>query len=189
MFMFAFIFVQITNKCLNASLTSISEARVASSPISEISYANHSEDDNISLLDEAFPETFLSYDMMPSKKITEEEGSDSTKCLDAYELDGVIFSSMESEIVATNLRNAKPKFFNSHDSAPQYKKLVDEITKYVIEDLYKNTVAEDLDRSYQVLTAKNRIVSLCFFIWLIGVLTIFFFTSDIHCPYSGPLPT
>ncbi|KAL2338939.1 hypothetical protein Fmac_013385 [Flemingia macrophylla] len=178
-------FNKIASKSLNAALTSISKAHVDSSPTSEISYANRSEDDDISLLDEAVPETFLLYDMVPSKKISEEEESDSTKCLDAYELDSVIFSSMESEIDATNLRNAKPKVFNSHNAAPQYKILVDEITKYVIEDLYKNIVPEDPDRSYQVLCAKKRVMFLSFCIWLIGVLAVFFFTSGTNCPYSG----
>lgn len=114
----------------------------------------------ISLLEEALSETLLPSDMISVKKITEEEGSDSTKCLDAYEL---------------------------NSAGPQYKKLVDEITKYVIEDLYTNTVPEDLSCSYEVLSAKNRMVFLCFCIWIVGVMTIFFFTSD--APYCGPLPT
>lgn len=119
----------------------------------------------ISLVEESLKETLL-----PSEKITEEVGIGSIKCLDAYELDSSMF-------------NAKPKVFNSQTAAPQYKKLMDEITKYVIEDLYKNTVPEDFDRSHQVQSAKNQVVLLWFCIWLIGVLAIFFFISDIHCPY------
>jgi len=40
---------KIANKCLNAALTSISEAPVDSSPVSEISYANTREDVDVSL--------------------------------------------------------------------------------------------------------------------------------------------
>ncbi|KAL5163365.1 hypothetical protein HKD37_07G020285 [Glycine soja] len=93
----------------------------------------------ISLVEESLKETLL-----PSEKITEEVGIGSIKCLDAYELDSSMF-------------NAKPKVFNSQTAAPQYKKLMDEITKYVIEDLYKNTVPEDFDRSHQVQSAKNQV--------------------------------
>ncbi|RDX62477.1 Protein SINE3, partial [Mucuna pruriens] len=161
----------ITNNS-NAALTSISEVHVDSSPISEISYANRSEEDNISLLEETWPETLLPSDMVPSK----EEGSGSSKCLDSYELD--MFTSMESEIAASNFKSQNAAF---------YKRLIDEITKCVIEDLYMNTVPEEFDRSYQVLSAKSQIVFLCFCFWIIGVLAIFFFTFD--SPYSGSIPT
>ncbi|TKY54259.1 hypothetical protein E2542_SST18665 [Spatholobus suberectus] len=187
MFIFIFIFGQITNKCLNAALTSISEASVDSSPISEISCANRSEEVTISSLEEALPETLLPSDVTPSKKIAEEEGIGSAKCFNAYELDSAMFTSTELEIAAIDLSNAKPKVLNSHDAASQYKKLMDEITKYVLEDLYMNTVPKDLDWSYQGLYAKNRMVFLCFCIWIIGVLAIFFFASD--SPYCGALPT
>ncbi|XP_020230274.1 uncharacterized protein LOC109811051 isoform X1 [Cajanus cajan] len=104
-------FNKITSKSLNAALTFVSEAYEDSSPISEISYANRSEDDN----------------------------------------------------------------------------LVDEITKYVIEDRYKNTVLEDIDRSYQVLTAKNRIVILFLHLvyrsigYIFFSLPIFIALSVVHC--------
>ncbi|RDX62349.1 hypothetical protein CR513_59331, partial [Mucuna pruriens] len=180
----------IINKCLNAALASISEAHEDSSPISEISYANRSEDDNISSLEEALPKILLPSYMMQSKKMTEEEGIGSAKCFDAYELECAMSTSTKSEIAAIDLINAKPnKDFNSHNVAPQYRKLMDEITKYVVEDLYMNTVPEDYDRSYHVLSAKNGMVFLYFCIWIMVVLAIFFFTSNIHCPPRGPLPT
>jgi len=135
------------------------------------------------LVEEGLPETLLL-----SEKIIKELGIDAIKSLDAYELDSAMSSSTESEIAAVDLRNAKPKVLKSHNDA--HKRLVDEITKYVIEDLYANTVSEDLDRSCRVLSAKNRMVFLCFCIWLIGVLAIFLSPSDIHCHYyKGQLPT
>ncbi|KAK7264728.1 hypothetical protein RJT34_32338 [Clitoria ternatea] len=124
----------------------------------------------------------LPSDVMPSKRITKEAGIGSTKFLDAYELNS------EPEVAAINLGNAKPEVFNSRIAATQYKKLMDEITNYVMEDRV-NTVAEDLDRFYQVPSAKNQMVFLCFCIWIIGVLAMFFFTSDIHCPHGGPYLT
>ncbi|CAJ1940822.1 unnamed protein product [Sphenostylis stenocarpa] len=175
---------QIANKGLDGAFTSTSEAPMDSSPISEISYTNSSEDVTISLVEEGLPETLLPFDIMPPEKIIEEVGIGSIKCWDAYEMDSAMSTFIESEIPA-DLRNAKPKVFNSHDPIPQHKMLVDEITKYVIEDIYVNTVPEDFDLSYRVQSAKNGKVFLCFCIWLIGVLAIFF-TSDIHCPYNGP---
>ncbi|KAK7348041.1 hypothetical protein VNO80_22590 [Phaseolus coccineus] len=177
-------FKKIANKCLNAALTSISEAPVDSSSVSEISYANTREDVNISLVEEGLPETLLL-----SEKIIKEVGIDTIKSLDAYELDSAMSTSIESEIAGVDLRNAKPKVLKSHNDAPQHKRLEDEITKYVIEDLYAKTVLEDFDRSCRVMSAKNRMVFLCFCIWLIGVLAIFLFPSDIDCLYKGPLPT
>ncbi|KAH1116575.1 hypothetical protein AAZX31_17G034100 [Glycine max] len=182
-------FNKIQTKCLNAALKSISEVPMNSSTISDTLYANRSEDATISLVEEGLKETLLPSDKIPSEKVIDEVGIVSIKCLYAYELESSMFPSTESEIAAIDLTNAKPKVFNSHNAAPQYKNLMDEITKYIIEDLYTNTVPEDFDRSYQLMSAKNRTVLLLFCTWLIGVLAIFFFTSDIHCPYRGPLPT
>ena len=61
-FIFVFIFGQITKKCLNATFTSISEDSVDFSPISEISDANHNQDVTVSLnLNVLFP--FLEWNM------------------------------------------------------------------------------------------------------------------------------
>ncbi|KAK7363460.1 hypothetical protein VNO77_05604 [Canavalia gladiata] len=182
-------FNTITHKCLNAAFTSVSEDSVDLSPIYEISCADRSEDVTISLLEETLPKTLLPSNTMPSKKISEEAGTGSAKCLDVYELDNAEFTSTAAEIAAISLRNAKPEVFNSYNVAPQYKKLMDEIIKYVQEDHYRNTVPEDFDCFHQVLSAKNRMLFLCFCIWIIGVLAILFFTSAIQCPPSGPLPS
>ncbi|XP_027368711.1 protein SINE3-like [Abrus precatorius] len=181
-------FNKTTNKCLNAAFTSVSEDFVDFSPVCEISCADRNEDDTISLLEEASPKALIPSDISPSKKNTDTEEAkiDSIDCLNAYELD----TFMEAEIAAISLiKDAKPEVFNSCNAAPQYRKLMDEITKYVIEDPYRKTVPEDFDRVYQVLSAKNRMLFLRFCIWIIGVLAIIFFTSDIHCPYSGPFPS
>ena len=67
---------------------------------------------------------------------------------------------------------------------------MEEITKYVMEDLYINTLRdEDLDRFARVLSPKNQMLILCFCIWIIGVSAVLLFTSEIHCTSRGPSPT
>ncbi|XP_029129734.1 uncharacterized protein LOC109811051 isoform X2 [Cajanus cajan] len=52
-------FNKITSKSLNAALTFVSEAYEDSSPISEISYANRSEDDNAYFLSPNHMERYI----------------------------------------------------------------------------------------------------------------------------------
>ncbi|KAJ1414314.1 hypothetical protein SESBI_18851, partial [Sesbania bispinosa] len=181
----------ITNKSLNAEFTSVSEDSVDLSPISEISYANRREDVTTFLLEEPSSVTLLPSEVTPSKMITDTKGISSSNCFGAYELDSSNFASVEAEIALNFLRNVKPEVLNLINAAPQYRKLMDGIIEYVIQlhDLHANTVLEDRDRFAQVLSAKNRLLFLCLFTWIIGVLIVLFFTSDIDSPYSGPLPT
>lgn len=138
------------------------------------------------LLEETSSVTLLPSDIAPSQKTTDVTGISSTNCLGACELDGSKFASVEAEIVVNFLRNIKPEVLNSVHAVPQYRKLMDEIIEYVIQDLCTNTPPLDRDHFDKVLSAKNRMLFLCFFIWIIGISFMLFSNSDVQ---SGPAPT
>lgn len=139
------------------------------------------------LLEEASSANLLRSDMTPSIRITEETGSTSNNCFGACELDSSKFASMEAEIAVNFLRKAQSEVLNSFSAAPQYGKLMDEILNFVMEEL--KTLPEERDRIAQEVSTKNRMLFLCFLLWIVGVSAVIFFTSDINCSFSGPLPT
>ena len=135
--------------------------------------------------------TLLPSDETP-EKITDTTGICSSDCFGACELHRCKFVSLEAEIAVNFLRNAKPDILNSvNASAPQYRKLMDEIIEYVVQshDVHADTLPEDRDLFEQVLSAKNQMLLLFVFIWIIGVALVIFFTSDSRSPYHGPMPT
>ncbi|XP_061350405.1 protein SINE3 [Gastrolobium bilobum] len=181
--------IKIANKSLNAAFTSVSEDSVDLSPISEISDVNRSEDVTSFLLEEPTSLDLLPSYITPPKKISDTTGISSTNCFGTNELDSSKFASVEAEIAVNFLRNVKPELLNSVNAAPQYRKLMDEIIEYVIQDFHTNTLPEEGDNFAQVLSEKNRMLFLCIFIWIVGVSVVIFFTSDIHTTYCGPMPT
>ncbi|XP_027338275.1 protein SINE3 [Abrus precatorius] len=180
---------KITNKSLNAAFTSVSEDSVDLSPISEISDANRNEDVTNFLLEEPSSVTLLPSDMTP-KNIAGTTGIGSTNCFSACELDSSKFASVEAEIAVNFLRNVKHEVLNSVNDGPQYRKLMDGIIEYVIHDLHSyTTLPEEKDHLANVISMKNQMLFLCTLVWIIGVSVVLFFTSDVHSPYSGPMPT
>lgn len=133
--------------------------------------------------------TLLPSDITPSKEITDMTRISSANCFGANQLGSSELPSMEVEFVVNFLRNVKPKVLNSVSAAPQYKKLVDEIIEYIIQDFHTDTLPEERDHLAQILPAKKQMLFLGFFIWIIGVSVVIFFNSDMYRPYRGPMPT
>lgn len=63
---------------------------------------------------------------------------------------------------------------------------MDEIINFAMKEL--NSLPEK-DSVVQVVSDKNRMVFLCFLMWIIGVSAVIFFSSDTHCSFIGPSPT
>ncbi|KAH1041309.1 hypothetical protein GYH30_023915 [Glycine max] len=180
---------KITGNNLNAAFASVSEDSVDLSPISEISYANHSEDVTFQtfLLEEPSSVTLVSSDLTP-KEITDATGIiSSTNSISTDKFDSSKFNSVEAEITVNFLRNVKTDVLNA---APQCRReLMDGIIEYVISDLQTYTLPEERDQFAHLLSMKNRMLFLCTFIWAIGVSVLLFFTSYTRGPYRGPTPT
>ncbi|KAK7329575.1 hypothetical protein VNO77_23745 [Canavalia gladiata] len=192
------------------TFTSVSEDSVDLSPISGISDANRNEDvtafctvwigeastvsNDLYMFQTFFEEpssvtTLLPSDMTP-KNITDITGIGSTNCFGSFDLDSSKFASVEEEIAVNFLRNVKHEVLNSINKAPRYRKLMDVIIEYVIHDFHSGTtLLEEKDHFAHVLSMKNHMLLLCTFIWIVGVLVVLFFTTDVRSPYIAPLPT
>ncbi|KAF1867278.1 hypothetical protein Lal_00049707 [Lupinus albus] len=146
------------------------------SPNSKISYANHNEDVKTLSFEEAS---------------THESGISSavTDCFGAFELDSAMFTYVDSFIAENSLTKVQTKVHDSIIADPQYRKLINEITKHVMEELCGSIQQEESKCVDDVLRAKNRMLFPCLCIWIIVVLALFFFTSDMYCPPSGQFPT
>ncbi|XP_028760128.1 protein SINE3 [Neltuma alba] len=159
----------------------------SSAPISEISHADGDGELTETWIEQASSVNLLRSDMTPSEKITDVEEKGLVNCLGASEFVSPKFASVEAEIVENFLRKAQSEVFNSLSASPHYRKLINEIINYVLEELH--TVPEEKDRVAEVVSAKNRIMFLFLLLWIIGVSAVIFLTSDSHCSFGGPLPT
>ncbi|XP_019431175.1 PREDICTED: uncharacterized protein LOC109338399 [Lupinus angustifolius] len=166
----------ITKKRLSTAFSSVSEDSSNFSPISKISYDNNNDDITTLSLEEAS---------------TEESGISSvlTDCFGAFELNSATFSSVDLLIAENSPTKVQPKVHDSIIADPRYRKLMNEITKHVMEELYESIQPKDSKCIDHVLHAKNRMLFPCLCIWIIVVFALFFFTSDIYCPPSGQFPT
>ncbi|KAE9610003.1 hypothetical protein Lalb_Chr07g0182031 [Lupinus albus] len=191
-------------KRLSAAFSSVSEDSSNFSPISKISDANHNEDVTskthtnsnevliqILSLEEASTENLLPSDTLSSKKITDESRTSSvlTDCYGDFKLESALFSYVDAEVAENSPTKVQPKVHDWIIADPRYRKLMDEITKHVMEEICGSMKPEDSDRIDQLLHAKKRTMFLCLCIWIIAVLAVFFFTSDIHCPLNREVPT
>ncbi|KAJ7955252.1 GPI-anchored adhesin-like protein [Quillaja saponaria] len=186
---------KITKKNLNAAFTSVSEISKESmdfSTISEISDANHIEDvTETFLLAEASSQALLLHsDLTPSSKnmsIINKTHNPSVNKTGFYESEGPSIVSVEADIAVNYLRKACSEVLSSGNAAPQYKKVLDELVKIVIEEFY--TLPQERDCSAEVFSMKTKVLFLCLFTWIIGVSVVFFFIAGVHTKFSGPLPT
>ncbi|KAJ7980408.1 GPI-anchored adhesin-like protein [Quillaja saponaria] len=191
---------KITKKNLSAAFVTdfedpyeISKESVEFSTISEISDASH--DGNVTetfLQKECSSQALLLHsDLTPSSKgITQINKTDNLfmkNCSGSCELEGFNIASVEADIAVSYLRKASSEVLNSANSAPRYKKLLDELVKIVIQEFY--TLPEKNKSSSEVLSMKTQILFLCFLMSIIGVSVVLFFSSGVRNNFSGPFPT
>ncbi|KAK4265918.1 hypothetical protein QN277_026906 [Acacia crassicarpa] len=157
---------KITRKSLNAAFISVSEDAPKdleiSTEISEISHVDGDGELTEAWIEQVSSVNSLRSDMTPSENITD-------------------------EIAESFLRKAQSEVFNSLSASPQYRKVMNEIINFVLEELH--TVPEERDRIAEVVSAKNRIMFIFLLLWIMGVSAVIFLTSDSHCSFGGPLPT
>ncbi|KAK4265919.1 hypothetical protein QN277_026906 [Acacia crassicarpa] len=183
---------KITRKSLNAAFISVSEDAPKdleiSTEISEISHVDGDGELTEAWIEQVSSVNSLRSDMTPSENITDGNEKSLVNCLGPSELDSPYkFASVEAEIAESFLRKAQSEVFNSLSASPQYRKVMNEIINFVLEELH--TVPEERDRIAEVVSAKNRIMFIFLLLWIMGVSAVIFLTSDSHCSFGGPLPT
>ncbi|KAI4344770.1 hypothetical protein L6164_011960 [Bauhinia variegata] len=130
---------------------------------------------------DASSQTLLSSDLTTSSKDTAGKSSNnSVNRFHSYVPD-------EAETAVNFLRKAQSEILNSTNAAPQYQKLLNEITKFVVEK--QCTLPEERDCSAELLSMKKQILFLSLLTWIIVVSLVIFFTSDVCEVFKGPLPT
>jgi len=102
-------------------------------------------------------------------------------------LDASAITSVEAEIVVAFLKKAQTEILSSADAPTHYHKILDQLINVVIQAL--STLPEERDKVAEVLSMKKQVLFFCFLMWIIGVLVVFFFFSDDHRAFRGPLPT
>ncbi|KAM2963656.1 uncharacterized protein LOC126606818 [Malus sylvestris] len=101
------------------------------------------------------------------------------------EFDGSNFGSVEADIVARFLRQARTQVLNS-ELDTKSKKILDALVEIVIEELH--TSPAERDRVAELLSAKAYITMACFLFWIIA-LAVWVFSSGGRSTFHGPLPT
>ncbi|EEF43111.1 uncharacterized protein LOC8258837 [Ricinus communis] len=155
------------------------------SSISEISDANCSTQiAQSSELDSASSEAFSLCDITPTSKIAtnyDHHANASSEHCKFHKLD----HSVEVDIVSDFLKQAGNRVLNSNDVDRQSKKLLDGLLKVVLDECY--SLPEERDCYDELVSAKLRIVFLCFFIW--SFASLIFFSLRSGSSYSGLPPT
>lgn len=133
---------------------------------------------------------WLLSDVTPSSVVTtdkDEPGLVSLNHGGFNAVDGSNSGSLEAEIVVGVLRRARTEVSNFADMDSRSKKLLDALIEIVIQDL--NTLPLQGDRFADLLSAKTRIVFLCWLLWILVLAVILFSSSGASGSSTRPLPT
>ncbi|KDP27939.1 hypothetical protein JCGZ_19019 [Jatropha curcas] len=134
----------------------------------------------------AATETFPLSDVASASKIpttSDEPDNVSVERCGFHKPDG----SLEFDIVAEYLKQARTQVLKSANVDQQSKKLLDALVKVVLDECY--ALPEERDWYSEILSVKGRIAFLCFLLWSFMVSVIFFFVMGLDNGYIGPLPT
>ncbi|KAF2310298.1 hypothetical protein GH714_007627 [Hevea brasiliensis] len=190
---------KIATKSLNGVFSSVSEA-VSSETIKESSdfsaISEISDSNSTSLMAKssalafnpvlsASSETSPLSDLTPNSKIlttSDEPGDVSMELSRFYKPDG----SVEIDIVANFLKQARTRVLNSTNADQQSKKILDALIKVVLDEYH--ALPEEMDWYSGLVSAKVRVVFLCFLLWGFIVSVMFFLGLRLDS-YSGPSPT
>lgn len=94
--------------------------------------------------------------------------------------------SVEEDIVANLLKQARMRGLNSANADQQSKRLLDALVKVVVDECY--TLHEQTDWYFELVSTRGYVVFLCFLLWSFVVSVVFFFGLGVDS-YSGPSPT
>ncbi|KAG6575120.1 hypothetical protein SDJN03_25759, partial [Cucurbita argyrosperma subsp. sororia] len=194
-------------KCLTATFSSLSDDKIQQSskqdfsPISVVSDVNQIPDID------RFPQ-FQSYlhdvnpalsaccgsslipDLSPSSVVTFDNGQLDKVPVNfsgSNDLDETGAGSVGAEIAVNSLSRALTQVLQSTDVDHQAKKLIDASIRIIVDDFL--AIPQDRDHIFQLISAKNQVLSISLFLWIIVLALAFFFNSEVKSSFIGPLPT
>ncbi|XP_059630456.1 uncharacterized protein LOC132273517 [Cornus florida] len=194
---------KISKKCLNSVFTSVSEDVSVGSPKDSIDFSSISEvyvdgqfgDSAESFTESVNPEISPSLETAAPSQLTplsstitvnnDENGSVSVNRCRSAESNSVKIGSIEEEMVINHLRQARIEILNSANL--QSKKLLDALVKVVIEEFCG--LPEEKDQFSELLSTKAHLVLLSFFLWILAVVGVFFFSFGVRSSFNGLAPT
>ncbi|KAJ9154619.1 hypothetical protein P3X46_027938 [Hevea brasiliensis] len=190
---------KIAKKSLNGAFASVSEdvlfetVKESSdfSAISEISDANSTSQMAQSSVLEFNPVLSASLETLPlcdltlTSKILATSADPGDVSMELYRFQKPN-GSVEVDIVANFLKQARTRVLNSANADQQSKKLLDALVKVVLDEFF--TVPEQTDWYFELVSTKGYVVFLCFLLWSLAVSVVFFFGLGAES-YCGPPPT
>ncbi|XP_031257764.1 protein SINE3-like [Pistacia vera] len=152
--------------------------------------ADFSSISEISDADESFALASLEPFNLPLTSTIKINKNESDLSSDDYHLkilNGSKIISLQAEVLADLLKQARNQVSNTIDTDARSKRLLDVLVKIIVKELY--AVPQKKDRLTELVLMKTRIVSLCFLIWIIAVSVILFFNSSSGGSFIGLPPT
>lgn len=136
------------------------------------------------------PEPFNFSELTASSTVTVNRNELSDLSPDRHQFiksNGSNTGSVEADVLAKLLKEARLQVLNSVDVDTKSKQLLDSLIKFVVDEFY--TIPEENDRSAELVSMKRRIAFTWFLIWIPAALLFFFLNSGPQRFHIGALPT
>ncbi|KAH9683879.1 hypothetical protein KPL71_027833 [Citrus sinensis] len=136
------------------------------------------------------PEPLNLSDLTPSSTISVNKSDVKDLSVDCHQFivsNCATIGSVEADVLANLLREARLQVLNSADVNTKNKKLLDTLIKIAVDDFF--AIPQERDGVVELVSMKHRIVFACFVVCILAVSVILFFNSEPQRAFIGPPPT